>query len=304
MTTPEAFSANHTVDFRAPPPSPVAPGRRSSFTNDDVLTEYLHKSVKVPDLILPDRVFPRQKSVQNPEKLDFEKLEAIENESAKRILESIALVGCLEVINHGISRELIKLVLDLGGGIFEISPVKKRAVVRSPPERRYGFEEIHGEEEMNSSIKDESEEFVWCGEESMKLEMEGIWSSGYYSNFSEKMEKLSEQIEEIGVKILIFLFAKENGMSMEEGVGGKLCYIHKQYCRRDESENSLKYDVIRMLIRGSEFPHALCLHICSGSTEFHVYSKKGWVSFCPNQDSVVVTVGDKLQVIHFKILTC
>ncbi|CAN4086869.1 unnamed protein product [Withania somnifera] len=50
-----------------------------------------------------------------------------------------------------------------------------------------------------------------------------------------------------------------------------------------------------MLIRGSEFPHALCLHVCNGCSEFHVYSKKGWVSFQPGKDSLIVTIGDLLQ---------
>ncbi|KAG8380014.1 hypothetical protein BUALT_Bualt07G0149500 [Buddleja alternifolia] len=295
--TPESLSGIHAVDFRAPPPSPVAPGRRSSFANDDVLTEYLHQSLKVPDLILPDRVFPRQKSIQNPPKIDLKNFESLENESAVEINERIAQVGCLEVINHGISRDLIKLVLFLVGGVFDISTEKKRTVARSP-ERRYGFE---GEEES----RDQIEEFLWCGDEGMRLEMEGIWPIGY-SNFSDKMEELSRQIEEIAEKILLFLqqhsvkkLCPENGSSEGQELAGKLCYIQK-HCRKtdrgDRSENSLRYDVIRMLIRGSEFGHALCLHICSGSTDFHVYSKKGWVSFCPNEDSIVITVGDKLQV--------
>ncbi|KAI3455482.1 hypothetical protein Pfo_012145 [Paulownia fortunei] len=125
----------------------------------------------------------------------------------------------------------------------------------------------------------------------MRLEMEGVWPNGH-SNFSQEMEKLSRQIEEVARKILLFLQQHK-----EQELAGKFCYIQK-HCRKtdsEQSENSLRYDVIRMLIRGSEFAHALCLHICSGSTDFHVYSKKGWVSFCPNEDSLVITVGDKLQ---------
>ncbi|KAK6124685.1 hypothetical protein DH2020_041568 [Rehmannia glutinosa] len=284
--TPEPLSGIHAVSFRAPPPSPVAPGRKSSFANDDVLTEYLHQSLKVPDLILPDRVFPRQKSAQNPPKIDLRDLDSLENETGKEISELIAQTGCFEVTNHGISRDLIKLVLFLGAAIFEISPEKKKAVARSP-ERRYGFEEIHGEEE----IRDQSEEFLWCGEKRM----------------SQAMEKLHDQIEELGNKILQFLDHHSlrklcpdqiNGSPEDQEPAGKFCYIQK-HCRKtdaERSENSLRYDVIRMLVRGSEFPHALCLHICSGSTDFHVYSKKGWVSFCPNEESIVITVGDMLQV--------
>lgn len=172
--TPEPINA---VDFRAPPPSPVASGRRSSFANDDVLTEYLQQSLKVPDLVLPDRVFPRQKPVKNPPRIDFEKLGSSENELGLEICDQIAQVGCLELINHGVSPDLMRLVLFLAGGVFQIPPERKKTVARSP-ERRYGFEEFHGEEE----IRDESEEFLWCDEVAMKVEMEGIWPFGF-SNF-------------------------------------------------------------------------------------------------------------------------
>ncbi|KAK4427941.1 hypothetical protein Salat_1563100 [Sesamum alatum] len=301
--TPQQLPGIHAVDFRAPPPSPVAPGRRSSFANDDVLTEYLQQSLKVPDLILPDRVFPRQKSVQNPPRIDLQNLDSLDKNASAEISELIAQVGCFEVINHGISRDFIKLVLDSVGGVFEIPPEKKKRVARSP-QRRYGFEEIHGEEE----IRDQGEEFLWCcGDEAMRLEMEGIWPNGY-SNLRQEMEKLTWKIEEVGAKILQFLqqhslrkVSPENGLADEEEAAGNVWCIQKQYCRKtdsEQSENSLRYDVIRMLIRGSEFPHALCLHVCSGigsSTDFHVYSKKGWLSFSPSQDSLVVTVGDRLQ---------
>lgn len=176
--TPEQFPGSHAVDFRAPPPSPVAPGRRSSFANDDILTEYLQQSLKVPDLILPDRAFPRQNSAQNPPIINLQNLGLSENESGVEVSELIAQVGCFEVINHGISRDLIRLVLFLAAGIFEISPEKKKTVARSQ-ERRYGFEEFHGDEEI---VIDQSEELLWCGDEAMRLEMEGIWPFGY-SNF-------------------------------------------------------------------------------------------------------------------------
>ncbi|KAH6800498.1 hypothetical protein C2S52_000962 [Perilla frutescens var. hirtella] len=291
--TPEPMPGINAVDFRAPPPSPVAPGRRSSFANDDVLTEYLHQSLKVPDLVLPDRVFPRQKSVQSPPRIDFEKLGSLENESGREICDLIAKMGCLELINHGISPDLMRLVLFLAGGIFQIPPEKKKTAARSP-ERRYGFEEIHGEDE----IRDQShEEFLWCDEAEMRLEMEGIWPFGF-SNFRQEMKKLSRQIEEVGMKVMLFLqhhSLPENELPEGQEITGKVCYIQK-HGRKMESENSLRYDVIRMLIRGSEFGHALSLHVWSGSTDFHVYSKKGWVSFSPAQNSIVVTVGDKLQM--------
>lgn len=126
------------------------------------------------------------------------------------------------------------------------------------------------------------------------------------------MEKLLDGMEDIGGKILQFLqqntpkkLINENIDEMQEEKGDlsatSICYLHKHKgsLKGDEEYmmNTLKYDVIRMLIRGSEFPHALCLHVSNGCSEFHVYSKKGWVSFHPGKDSLIVTIGDLLQVI-------
>lgn len=288
-----------TIDFRAPPPSPVGPGHRPSVANDDVLSNFLQHSLRVPDLILPDRVFPRQKPTQNPPKLDFKSLE---DDFLFSTVESIGQIGCFELVNHGIPAELIELVTNAGAGIFELSAEKKAELLRSS-ERAYGFVESHGDQEDKERS---TEEFVWCLEEAIKVEMEGVWPNDY-SNFSDKMEILLSEIEKAGEKFVQILEQKcnrkwkyeEQGRRKEEEQVGSVCYLYKHCHNSPEDQNkggsSLKYEVIRMLIRGSEYPHALCFHICHGSSEFHLYSKKGWLTFCPNKDALVVTVGDQLQ---------
>ena len=72
--SPESLAAENHINFRAPPPSPIYSSRRSSFTNDAVLTNFLEQSLRVPDLILPDKIFPKQRSVQAPSVIDFESL--------------------------------------------------------------------------------------------------------------------------------------------------------------------------------------------------------------------------------------
>ncbi|KAL6996425.1 hypothetical protein U1Q18_006554 [Sarracenia purpurea var. burkii] len=297
--SPESSAADENrIDFRAPPPSPIGSGRRSSVTNDDILTDFLEHSLRVPDLILPDRVFPRQNSIQNPPKIDFQRLKSPENVDFTEILDSIARIGCFQLVNHGITREFIRSVLTAGVGIFRLPPEKKAVVSRSP-EKSYGFEgEFQGDDE-----REMSEEFVWCRDRGLKLEMEGIWPLGY-SNFSEKIERLMLEIEKVAENFLLILkeHAMRNptcgiGMTQGQEISGSTCYLYKHCCNipGDQWVNSLSYDVIRMLVRGSDYSHALCLHLCDGSSEFHVYSKKGWVSFCPDEDAIVITVGDQFQ---------
>ncbi|XAR67680.1 Aminocyclopropanecarboxylate oxidase [Bertholletia excelsa] len=295
---------NAAVDFRAPPPSPIASGRRSSVANDDVLTDFLEHSLRVPDLILPDRVFPRQKSIESPPAIDFRSIESPETEdiTVATILDSIAQIGCFQLVNHGITREQIRSATAAGAGIFNLPPEKKVRVSTSP-EKPYGFEEFQGETDRETS-----EEFVWSRDEGLKREMEGIWPLGY-SNFSEKMERLLLDIEKVAGKVLLALEAHHlrkplcgNGTMQRQEFAGPICFLYK-HCRRshgsggnDQWVSSLRYDVIRMLIRGGDYSHALCLHVCDiGSSEFHVYSKRGWVSFYTDPDALVITIGDQIQ---------
>ncbi|OMO66572.1 hypothetical protein COLO4_30498 [Corchorus olitorius] len=290
------------LDFRAPPPSPIASGRRSCV-NDEVLSEFLEHSLRVPDLILPDKVFPKQKFIENPPKIDFQLLNSMElSDSVPKVLDSIAKIGCFQLVNYGIPGESIRSALAAATGIFQLPPEKRKAVTRSP-EKLYGFEEVHGEEEGEVS-----EEFVWSRSESLKLEMEGIWPLGY-SKFSEKMETLLSDIEKVAEKILFVIkeSLSKSGYENEmmqlgqlDGMGSA-CYLYKHShnvsANQQWNNESLSYDVIRMLIRGIDYSHALCLHICDGSSEFHVYSKKGWVSFCPEKDALVITIGDQTQAL-------
>ncbi|KAB5574279.1 hypothetical protein DKX38_001473 [Salix brachista] len=298
--SPESMPENF-MDFRAPPPSPIASGRRSSVTNDEVLTEFLEHSLRVPDLILPDRIFPRHKTVETPPRIDFQSLNSGESGSVLKMLDSIARTGCFQLVNFGIPGEFIRSVSVTAAGIFQLPPEKKEAVSRSL-ERPYGFEEVHGDhQEAESEV---SEDFVWCKDESLKVDMEGIWPTGY-SNFSQKMETLSSDIEHVARNILQILHENCSRKSMygndtmqrQDPIGSVCClYKHGRNFQADQRSRSLGYDVMRMLIRGTDYSHALCFHLCDGSSEFHVYSKKGWVSFCPDKDALIVTVGDRTQV--------
>ncbi|KAG5021366.1 hypothetical protein JHK85_017708 [Glycine max] len=292
MQSPLTPMPEITVDFRAPPPSPVASGRRSTVTNDDVLTEFLEASLRVPDLVLPDKIFPKQKQLEAPPEVDFVSL-CFHCDDALRdvVSDSLARLGCFQLLNHGIPLQLMAAVAEAAGGIFEVPPTNRASATRSP-EKPWGFEEYHAGEEVG----DGSEEFVWCNDNELNSKMEGIWPIGY-PNFSEKIEKLKSRIEMVGRKMLPVILEK----GRIEFVGGHdevgtLCCVYKH--RRDNSvSSSLKYDVIRMLIRGTDYSHSLCFHVCNGSSHFHLYSKKTWLSFCPQPAALIVTAGDQTQEI-------
>ncbi|KAI4329207.1 hypothetical protein L6164_021497 [Bauhinia variegata] len=292
------------IDFRAPPPSPIASGRRSSVTNDQVLTEFLESSLRVPDLILPDKLFPKHKNLETPPLVDYESLSLHEDGAlCDVVLDSIARMGCFQLLNHGIPPELMRSAAEAAKGVFLVPPEKRGAVMRSL-EKPYGFEEYHAHAEEEEEVNELNQEFVWCRDEHLSFKMEGIWPIGY-SNFSKKMETLCSSIDKVAHKILLVIskhFARNspsvNDMSQGHEMG-TVCCVYKQSLENvaERWANSLRYDVIRMLIRGTDYSHALCLHVCDGSSEFHVYSKKGWLSFYPEKGALIVTVGDQIQTL-------
>ena len=128
------------------------------------------------------------------------------------------------------------------------------------------------------------------------------------------MEVLLNKIEKVGEKVLsIFLKNPPNGKSINLNGSneapdwqghkyqtGTVCCLYKNsksaFEKDHENAETLRHDVIRMLIRRNDHSHALCLHLCGDSSEFHVYSKKGWVSFFPQKDALIITIGDQIQV--------
>lgn len=167
------------VDFRAPPPSPVASGRKSSFANDDVLTDFLETSLHVPDLVLPDKIFPKQNQQETPPKVDFVSLCFHEDDDlCDVVLDSMARIGCFQLLNHGISTQVMAAATDAAKGIFLVPPVERVIATRSP-EKPWGFEEYHTGEENEEQGNELNEEFVWCNYEELKLKMERIWPIGY-----------------------------------------------------------------------------------------------------------------------------
>ncbi|KAK9149333.1 hypothetical protein Scep_008090 [Stephania cephalantha] len=301
MANSPGTTTDHDLNFRAPPPSPIAShsARRSSVVNDEELSEFLQTSLRIPDLILPGRIFPRETLAATPPEIDLQSLTiSSKTDSISKIRESITSIGCFQLVNHGIPRDLIRSVSVAGAGIFEL-PAKSKAMVARSTESRCGFEEFYGEEETETS-----EEFIWGGEDDgLKSVMERIWSEGY-SNFSQKMNGLAKEVEEIAEKVLVLLsdnVPKLNKVtSLAETKADRhelVCclYRHCQNIPVSQRANYLKSDIIRMLIRGSDYSHALCFHICDGLSEFHLYSKKDWITFCPNKDAIVVTTGDQLQ---------
>ncbi|KAJ0586782.1 hypothetical protein HanIR_Chr04g0155671 [Helianthus annuus] len=91
------------------------------------------------------------------------------------LCDVIARTSCFELVNDGISNQLVRYVSSYGAGIFELSPEKKAVMFRSG-DRMYGFVEFYGEK------KETCEEFVWCRDDTFRTKLDAV-SSLPISNF-------------------------------------------------------------------------------------------------------------------------
>lgn len=122
------------------------------------------------------------------------------------------------------------------------------------------------------------------------------------------LEKIASKLLQILLENMPPVIRRKDGEEEEEEEEEKertmvaapvLCiYKHGRNIPSEEWVSFMQSDIIRMLIRRTDYSHALCLHLCDGASEFHVYSKRGWMSFCPSRDAIVVTVGDQIQVTY------
>ncbi|XP_020228387.1 uncharacterized protein LOC109809470 [Cajanus cajan] len=220
------------MDFRAPPPSPVASARRSSLPDDDVFRQFLDTSLRLPTI--NDHRQPP------PPKVDFRYL-CSDNALRHVVSESLATVGCFQLINHGIPLDLIASTAEDAVGIFQMPPEKRASAARSP-ESPCGFEEQDSEE------NELSQEFVWGTDIDFNIKMETLFPVGY-SNFSKKMDTLQSRIEKVA-EIILTVIIKDSPKKFAncvEMIGGHergtLCCVYKHNPANTQSQwtNSLRF---------------------------------------------------------------
>lgn len=134
----------------APPPSPIATGKgsRSAAVNDRILSEFLEKSLKIPDLSLPEPQFPARIARRIPAEIDLPSLLSRDKDSVRRFLESATDLGAFQIVGHGISAEEIESAVNGSDRIFRIPAERKKQLTRNRGTR---------------------EDFFWCRTEKKRI---------------------------------------------------------------------------------------------------------------------------------------
>ncbi|XP_022722781.1 uncharacterized protein LOC111279961 [Durio zibethinus] len=262
------------LNIKAPPPSPIPTATGSRSAANASLTDFLEKSLQVPDLTLPESQAFRHSDP--PYKVDFQSLALRESGSVERLLRSAREFGVVAIGLRGIDtgEELRALVKETARvfGVLE--------------DRDTGFRRCW---------VGKREEIVWvrCKDERMEWARQYIGAQ-LYQSFSEKMEKVASKLEEV---------ARELGNILVENAGKQ----PRKRFQKGESQLSIykyNYQPDKMTdqnphLNEEENDHScdytLSLHLPAKHCEFSVKSGPRLFTFDAGPDTIIVTVGQQLE---------
>ncbi|KAG1338136.1 hypothetical protein COCNU_04G004420 [Cocos nucifera] len=261
--------------FRAPPPTPVATGKgsRSAAVDDWVLAEYLDRSLKVPDLTLPESRFPTRSPFKDPPEVDLPAILGGEESAVRRVLAAVVEIGAFRIGGGGkvVAAEDVRAAIEAGGGVFGVPGELGRWLGR-----RGGIgEEFYLMRPMSS--------------EDDKVLEKALRET--YRTFREKMENVAVKMEMVAESISKVLseHLKNQRCSMEIASNPSILCLRKYGCndiQANQSENSHAKSL---------HSHALSLHISDDNHKFWIRSPGGSACFELPAGSILVTIGRKLQ---------
>ncbi|KAK4833988.1 hypothetical protein QYF36_014487 [Acer negundo] len=271
--------AESRSNMPAPPPSPIPTGRGSRSAANEILSDYLEKSLNVPELALPESpILPTALHHQNhwiPEEIDLRSLVSREPESINRLLESSREIGAFTIEVHGVSDEELRSLEREAERVFRIL------------EKRDMGHRLH-----IGAPKDNKEEIVWVrsGNEIMDQARKYIGHE-LYQSFSEKMECVGSKLDDIAQQVRQVFMESLAGKQYEKRSLEKqnVLSIHKHnHNVADESgpipeKNKNFHDQI------------FTLHLPTKQCRYCVQSEKGPIIFYAGPEVIIVTVGKQLE---------
>ncbi|RVW40954.1 hypothetical protein CK203_076948 [Vitis vinifera] len=267
-----------TSSSLAPPPSPIptAKGSRSAAVDDQILSEYLHKSLRIPDLTLPESHFAASTHRSIPEDIDYGSVNTRDGDSIRRLLRSAKACGVFRINGLGVSADELQSIVAEAESVFQVSEEVRTKFGRN-------YDEVTGNKE----------EFVWLRSEEEMVEWaeEGIGCE-IYQSFSKKMERIASKLHELGEELGL-VFSENRGWRAQRRIGETEPVLSLYRYNHD----SLMDDISPLPSeRNSESGyHALTLHLPIQHCEFRIQSHQGPLSFHASPGSIVATIGEQLE---------
>ncbi|GAY32222.1 hypothetical protein CUMW_001220 [Citrus unshiu] len=268
-----------SLNIAAPPPSPTpsappspiprAAGSRSAA--NQILAEFLEKSLQVPELALRE---PHSQRV--PEEINLRSLVLGENYWLDRVMKSAREFGAFRIRCHGISAEELRALVRETERVFGILE-----------ERDTGYRRDIGRR------NDNKEEIVWVrsGKERMEWAREYIGPE-LFRSFSEKVEDVASKLDAIA-QLLGQVFVQQLGrqlgkMCQEQSVLSIYRYNHNNIMSEQSPSPSERH-------HNHSCNQVLSLHLPFRQCKYWVETTQSPFSFNAGPDVIVVTVGKQLE---------
>ncbi|KAL5974761.1 hypothetical protein ACLOJK_031432 [Asimina triloba] len=283
----------------APPPSPIATGKglRSAAVNDPTLYQFLHSSLKIPELTLPPsylgRIAPRI-----PAEIDLASLVNGDHDSLHRLLESAAGLGVFQIVGNGVSAPRIGDAIRGSDQVFGGVPKWRKLEM----DRYFG---------LGRGPNKVREDLFWFGAgaaaagKEMEEQLAQHVGAETIQMVSENMGKLFAELEAVAEKVgrVLSKHAREQqqqqGMKRIQEQESVLC-VHKYSSSDDIHQHEINPAVQDgQMESDEESSHAFLLHVSDRDLEFRVRSKKSSFSFSASAGAIVVTFGQQLQASSF-----
>ncbi|XP_042419276.1 uncharacterized protein LOC122007818 isoform X1 [Zingiber officinale] len=275
-----AATRGNNQRFRAPPPSPIATGkgRRSAAVDDRVFSEYLDKSLRVPDLSLPGPYCRSKSPIKDPVEVDLRSLLSGDESIARRVLAAAAEIGAVPVVGGGEAlAEEVRAAIEAGKG-----------VMNPEGERLSRYIEKNWFARRDGTVQ----EFVWYRSRSPETErlLQRTWPGSYLA-LRDNMECIALRLDTVAdciAKILSKYVTDPTPTKRLREVQSTL-HLRKQVSPYTTSKT---LDSIETKSRNSD---VLSLHICGDHHEFCIHHPEGSIIIMLRAGDILVTIGKTLQ---------
>ncbi|KAI3993647.1 hypothetical protein MKX01_002660 [Papaver californicum] len=225
--------------LRTPPPSPIsnARGLKSAAVNDEILADYLEKTLQVPDLTLPESyAFSNNRNGNNhshhhhiPFEISYSALKSRDEDSIRQLFQSVTELGVFRLTGHGVSAEELQSTISEADLVFR-SLIKKK----KKPNLSINL----------GSKKVIREEFFWFGSENeMDATLAAQIGNGKYKLLSQKLDDIYDQLDAVSENVGQILFENMNvklEVEKRKDVQGResiLCYYKFSKTHRFSSDD-------------------------------------------------------------------
>ncbi|MFQ6645363.1 hypothetical protein Gotur_020541 [Gossypium turneri] len=264
------------LNIKAPPPSPIPTATGSRSAANEILTDFLEKSLQIPDLTLPECQTLRHHGL--PDKVDFQSLGLREVGSVERFMRSARKYGVVAIGRHGIDAgEEVRATVKEAARVFGVLE-----------ERDTGYR-------RNSAGK--REEIVWvdCKDERMEWARQYIGVHLYHS-FSEKVEKVATKLEEVAEELGKILVENAREVGRKGFRRGESVVSIYKYNNNSNADKLADQDPnVNEEENGHCCDYTLSLHLPTKHCQFSLKTGPRLLTFDVAPDTLILTFGHQLE---------